>query len=50
VEILLIAERDGELVLVEQEDSALKDRATGEVLDPTGIELRALEVEALPAA
>lgn len=49
VEILLVAEVDGELVLVEQGvDGALFDRATGDVLDPTGLELRGLEVE--PAA
>lgn len=50
VEILLVAEVEGELVLVEQGlDGALVDRSTGEVLDPTGVELRALEVVA-PAA
>lgn len=47
VEILLVAEVDGELVLVEQgSDGALVDRTTGVVLDPTVLELRGVEVEA----
>ena len=49
MEILLVAEVDGELVLVEQEGNALLDRTTGEVLDPAGIELRAVEVEPVAA-
>lgn len=47
MEIVLVAEIDGELVLVEQgSDGALVDRSTGDVLDPTDLELRAVEVAA----